>query len=40
MVSRFLTSILTETNKSIAETLDRYQVPFFGKLASQILDDE
>ncbi len=23
-----------------ADTLDRFEVPFFGKLASQILDDE
>lgn len=35
-----LHTILMETNKTIAETLDRYKVPFFGKLASQILDDE
>lgn len=27
-------------NVSIAETLDRFEVPFFGPLASSILDDE
>jgi hypothetical protein len=27
-------------NDSTAATLDRYEVPFFGPLASSILDDE
>lgn len=27
-------------NHGIADTLDRCEVPFFGKLASSILDDE
>jgi len=29
-----------EANESVAATLDRYEVPFFGPLASSILDDE
>lgn len=29
-----------EVNKKVADTLDRCEVPFFGKLASSILDDE
>ena len=28
------------TNFFIAETLDRFKTPFFGRLASSILDDE
>lgn len=28
------------SNTLIAETLDRFKVPFFGRLASSILDDE
>lgn len=27
-------------NNRTAETLDRYELPFFGRLANQILDDE
>jgi len=29
-----------KANKMIADTLDRCEVPFFGRLASRFLDDE
>ena len=32
--------VLYLTDLCIAATLDRYEVPFFGPLASSILDDE
>jgi hypothetical protein len=31
---------LIRTNDITADTLDRFEVPFFGRLASRILDDE
>ena len=29
-----------ELTRSLADTLDRYEVPFFGPLASRFVDDE
>lgn len=29
-----------ELTRSLADTLDRYEVPFFGSLATRFVDDE
>lgn len=41
MVSKVLAiDVKLQADGFIAETLDRFEVPFFGRLASSILDDE
>ena len=40
MVGRLRLCCLSEANLSVADTLDRFEVPYIGALASSFVDEE